>query len=135
MDASDISPQRGKSMALPSFRLCELDTFAKQFGLDRAGARRLLDRMSVPLIHIRDCAYYNEFTLERAIYVVTRPGGPGFAGPGTQRNSSLPRSFDSKLEAQMEDPALVVELTAAKNRDLPGAIRAAQTIRGKAKGK
>lgn len=124
----DLKKQRGRSLALPSFRLQELDTLCKFFQVERATAAQLCKSMRVPLFYVGDCAYYNEFALERAIYILTRSGGPGFVAPHSSPKMrgtlvGVPREVSDSLQQEIESPATTVELTSAQGRKMPPASR------------
>ncbi len=136
IERSDIQRKPGMNLALPSFHLLELNVFCKFFVMERKTALKFFRAMNVPLLHVGQCAYYSEYTLEKAIYVITRPGGLGFAAPGSTKKHQgcdLPKDFRGQAKKDFIDPALAIEMVAARNRDMPSALKAMAVIRGKKK--
>ncbi len=133
IEPTDTQRKPLSELTLPSFRLLELDVFCKFSQMDRKGALKLFRLMGVPLFYIGKSAYYSEFTLEKAIYVITRPGASGFASPGSSRKhqggSGIPTEFKGQLKKDFINPALAIEMTAAKSRDMPATLRAMAAIK------
>ena len=64
--------------------LAEVGTLVERWHVTRQAAFRLLRALRVPMLHIKDQAYFNMFALEKAIYYLSRHSGDGFAAPGSE---------------------------------------------------
>jgi len=133
LDDTYLRKSRGGMLEFPSFRLAELDRLCRILEISRWAATRFCRVLKVPLIYIGHRAYYNEFALERVIYVLTRVGGPGFAAPGSYHKNvgkkDVPVELDEDLQKQFEDPVVLMEMIAAQGRNMGPAAKVADLIK------
>jgi hypothetical protein len=83
----------------------ELSYMAAAFGISRVKARTLCKSLHVPLIYIGDSVLFNESTLTRILYYLTKVGGKGFAAPGSRYKDKCNHIRDKR---QPDAPATVV---------------------------
>ena len=133
MDETSIRKSRGGILDFPSFKLAELERLCRILEIPRCTATRLCKSLNIPLMYIGRCAYYNEFAFERAVYVLTRVNGPGFAAPGSRMKTAgkckLPTEMTKALTAQLQDPGIMVEMVAAQGRNINSAVKVADAIK------
>ena len=78
---------------------------AAAFGISRSKAHRLCKNLHVPLIYIGDNILFNESTLTRMLYYLTKVGGKGFAAPGSNYKD---KCFHIRDKRQPGAPATVI---------------------------
>ena len=64
--------------------LMEISALMERWGITKQASYKLLRALRIPLIYLGPAAYFNFYGLEKAIYYLSRHGGPGFAAPGTE---------------------------------------------------
>jgi len=75
-----------------SVELHTVETLAEVLGLSIRKVLYMLRDMGVPLFHIGDYRFFSIYSLEKAIFMCTEVGAPGYAGPGSRlRKHQLPR--------------------------------------------
>lgn len=111
--------------------LVEVSYLQKVFRISKRAALGYLRSMGIWPIYIGDRAFFNLMTFKRVLFVLTRPGAPGFLMPGSKgkANPNLLRDKKSLTEitpellAQAKDPAILVEMAACSGRN-PGVLSA-----------
>jgi len=108
------------------FGQCELravNLLMEDLKISRNAVARLCKSLEIPLIHMGKRAYYNPATLQKAIHVLSRHGGPGFAFPGscymknkTRFGSKVPTKITKAIVDKIADPALTLEMIAYTGR-------------------
>lgn len=128
-----LRKERGGLLTFSSFALAELDRLCRILQIPRGTATRLCRTLGIPLVYIGNCTYYSEASLEKVMFVLSRVGGPGFAAPGSEYKTSgkkgVPTKIDENIQKQFEDPAILVEMTAAQGRNLGSASKVVDLIK------
>lgn len=100
--------------------LVELDTLKAWFGLNRQSGYAFLSALKVPLVHIRNNAYFNLYQLDKALFYVTHIGNKNFASPGSkpkvQGRAKRMNKYDIEITDEdlkrMETPEFIAEFYA-----------------------
>ncbi len=64
--------------------LAEVSVLVERWHVTKQAAFRLLRALRVPMLHIAGQAYFNMYSLEKAIYYLSRHASMGFAAPGSE---------------------------------------------------
>jgi hypothetical protein len=80
-----------------SVSLVSVKAFGIRMGMQPKSAHSLLTALSIPLLYIKDKAYFNEFSLELVLHLITKPGGQGFATPTSKYVSSGKAARDKHI--------------------------------------
>ena len=80
-------------------------------GIAPKAAYSILTALSIPLIFIQNKAYYNEYTLEVILHLLSRPGGTGFAPASCHYVSSGKAERDKHLRSPVRkvSPSIIKE--------------------------
>jgi len=105
--------------------LVELSYLETVFGISRRTAALYLKALRIKPVYIGKQVLFSLSTLKRLLFVLNRPGGPGFIFPGSKMKNSprvgknpeyLTKVTDEILE-QAADPAILAEMAGASGRD------------------
>lgn len=106
-----------------SVSLYELGWIMAAFNISRYTAVQVCKSLEIPLIHMGRNAYFNFSTLERTLFVLCKPGGPGFAAPGSKfKNKAKHKSTGTaalltpEQVIQRDDPRTIAEMGAVGTR-------------------
>ena len=107
----------------------ELSYLMNAFNLSRQQASRLCTSLRIPLLFIGKGSFFNQYTLEKALYFLLRFGGPGFAAPGSDKKNkghgNIPVEItDDFIEKCSSAEALVEIYLAGGKRDKAGDVLA-----------
>lgn len=99
--------------------LAEISYLEQVFGISRRVARTLLRQLHIKPVYIGKEQYFSLPTFQRIFYVLTKPGGKGFAFPGVKRefDDDRLREVDDEILAEAEDPLTLASMSTLKNGD------------------
>ena len=66
----------------------------------------MLETLRIPLLHIGSLSYYDEIAIETAFFLLTRPGGSGYAAPGSSYKDKLAHTRRKRVKSGQIMPAL-----------------------------
>ena len=93
-----------------SILLTKVGVLSKKFGIKDTASTHMLRNLRIPIIHIAADSYFNFYALEKAIFFLSRFGGPGYAAPGSsykngKRWQAATCRYPPRLEITDEDIA------------------------------
>lgn len=105
--------------------LVELSYLQTIFGISRRTASKYLKALRIQPMYVGKKVLFSLPTFKRIMYILSRPGSPGFLFPGSSGKSN-PRLLKDQnyisevtsaiLEAA-EDPCILAEMSAAEGKD------------------
>lgn len=102
----------------------ELKHLETTFGVTRLVALKYLKALRLKPLYIKDEIYFSLPTFNRIMFVLSRPGAPGFLFPGSKgKNSKSLRKQGFLVEVtddiikQAASPQILAEMAAASGRD------------------
>ena len=109
------------------------------FKLSRHAAIKMCASLHIPLLHVGSSSLFNLSALERALYVLTRYGGPGFVAPAsTFKNKQKHKNpaFGSPVTEMTEElnkvaasPNIAFEMLASSGKLKPTGTQLASLIK------
>jgi len=104
--------------------LVELKHLETTFGISRLVALKYLKALRIKPLYFKDEVFFCLSTFNRIVYVLSRPGSPGFLFPGSKAKNNvklrekgfLVEVTDSIL-ADAKSPRILAELAAASGQD------------------
>ena len=92
--------------------LTKIEVITKRWGIKDTAATHILRSLRIPIIHIAKDSYFNFYALEKAIFFLSRFGGPGYAAPGSsykngKRWQAATCKYPPRLEITNEDVAFM----------------------------
>lgn len=115
-----------KTYDFGSGEITEVSYLEKVFGIKRRTAMAYLKALHIQPIYIGADAYFSLPTLKRILFVLSRPGAPGFVMPGSKRKND-PRLHSSgkyltevtqEILDQAAAPVILAEMAGATGRDV-----------------
>lgn len=114
-----------KTFDFGSGEITEVSYLEKVFGIKRRTAMAYLKALHIQPIFIGADAYFSLPTLRRILFVLSRPGSPGFVMPGSKKKNDprlnkggyLTEVTDGIL-AQAAAPVILAEMAGATGRDV-----------------
>lgn len=105
--------------------LVELSYLETVFGISRRTASLYLKALMIKPVYIDKQILFSLPTLKRLLFVLSRPGGPGFIFPGSRmknnprvvKNSDYLTEVTDEILKQAADPAILAEMAGASGRD------------------
>lgn len=68
--------------------LMELSYLVQVLGISRNAARRYLKALRIEPLYFGKEIFFSMVTLQRILFVLSKPGGKGFVGPGSAKKNS-----------------------------------------------
>ena len=103
--------------------LVDLSYLETAFSIPRASALRVLRALHIEPVFMGQMTLFSLVTFQRLLFVLTRPGGPGFIFPGSKgkrrsylRGGALEEITDEMVK-QAQDPAILSEMAACAGTD------------------
>jgi len=111
----------------------ELKYLCQAFGISRQSAIHLCKALRVPLFYIGKAILFQQFALERVLYILTRAGGTGFAAPGSKfkarGRSGVPFDVTDSHLKMLNDPLILAEMFFGSGRREKAAKALADVIK------
>lgn len=106
--------------------LVELDYLCEIFGICRRTAAKYLTVLHIKPMTIGKQVFFSLNTFKRIMFVLSRPGAPGFLFPGSAGKNNPRFLKDERFIAevtddilkQAADPAIMAEMAASDGRDM-----------------
>lgn len=115
-----------KTFDFGSGDVVELSHLETTFGINRRVALKYLKALRIPPLYFNDEIFFSLPTFNRILYVLSRPGSPGFIFPGSKprakfsvrhkKQGFLVRVTDGILK-EAKSPRILAEMIAAEGRD------------------
>ncbi|HUS88303.1 MAG TPA: hypothetical protein VMW91_02860 [Desulfosporosinus sp.] len=114
-----------KTITFGENELIEISHLEATFGITRKVALRYLRALRIKPLYFSSGIYYSLPTFNRILFVLSRPGSPGFLFPGSKLKSKphlrkkgfLVEVTDEILE-EAQSPRVLAEMAAASGRDV-----------------
>lgn len=113
-----------KTFQFGEIEYVELKHLETTFKITRRVARKYLKVLRIKPLYIRDEIYFSISTFNRIMYVLSRPGSPGFLFPGSKEKGNKQLRGDGYLIEVTDDilveansPRVLAEMAAASGRD------------------
>lgn len=98
----------------------EVSYLQQVFGIKRLTAFKYLRSFHIKPLYIGRKAFFSLETFRRILFVITRPGGPGFLFPGTyykhnaryKDEDKIPTEVTDEIVATASDPKTILEMSA-----------------------
>lgn len=92
--------------------LTKIGVITKRWDITDTATTHILRSLRIPIIHIAKDSYFNFYALEKAIFYLSRFGGPGYAAPGSaykngKRWAATSCKYPPRLEISDEDIAFM----------------------------
>ena len=105
--------------------LVELSYLQTVFGISRRTASLYLKALRIKPVYIDKQVLFSLPTLKRILFVLCRPGGPGFIFPGSKmknnprviKNPEYLTEVTDRILEQAADPSILAEMAGAAGRD------------------
>jgi len=117
----------------------EVRYLEKLFGVTRRTAMKMLRNLRIEPLYIGNDAFFNLMAFKRIVFVLSRPGGPGFVFPGSRKKYDQ-RIYQpgarqitlvtDEIMAEAADPKILKEMAMS---DSPGNMRMIQSFLKKEK--
>lgn len=125
-----------KTFNFGSGELAEIDHLCQTFGISRRTAFLYLKALRINPIYSGDESFFSLPTFNRLMYILTKPGSPGFIFPGsTAKNNKhirdsgcLTEVTDEIIDEAMR-PETLAEMAASAGKD-PSLLRKFASYRG-----
>jgi len=86
--------------------MVELSYLEKVFGITRRAASRYLKALHIQPVHVGEQVLFSLTTFKRILFVLSRPGGKGFAFPGSTAKGEIRKENGKKLLIEVTDEIL-----------------------------
>ena len=86
-----------------SGELMDISYLEKVFGISRRAAAKYLKVLHIQPICIGDQVLFSLTTFKRILFVLCRPGGPGFLFPGSKAKNNPRNCNNSKVHNEVTD--------------------------------
>ena len=113
-----------KTFDFGSGDLVELKHLETTFGITRLVALKYLKVLHIQPLYINDNIFFSLPTFNRIMYVLSRPGSPGFLFPGSSgktnkrlRDKGFLIEVTDDILAEANSPRVLAEMAAASGRD------------------
>ena len=115
-----------KVLNLGAGEVVEVTYLERLFGITRRTAMKMLRNLRIEPLYIGSDVYFSLMAFKRIIFVLTRPGGPGFVFPGSKKKydhriyeEGAPQitQITDELLAEAADPKILKEMAIC---DAPG---------------
>lgn len=122
---TDSSP-RQKILDFGAGELVDVSYLERLFHISRRTAIKYLRALHIQPLYIASDVFFSLSTFKRILYVLSRPGSPGFIFPGSKKKND-PRVLhnpDFLVEVtpdilrKAEDPFILAEMSGASGRDI-----------------
>lgn len=104
--------------------LVELSHLEKTFNISRRIALKYLKVLRIQPLYIGDKIFFSLPTFNRIMYVLSRPGSPGFLFPASKakqnqklREKGFLIEVTDEILAEAQSPRILAEMSAASGRD------------------
>jgi hypothetical protein len=116
---NDAQVSMPKSYDFGSGAVVELSYLEDVLGISRKAARAWLKALHIPPIVIGTEVYFSLPTFQRIMFVLMRPGGPGFAFPGApyKKDDDRLKEVTPDILKQAMDPMTLAEMNATTSPD------------------
>lgn len=107
--------------------LVELSHLETTFGITRLVALKYLKALRIKPLYIGADIFFCISTFNRIMYVLSRPGSPGFLFPGSKGKANRKKSLSlsrrlievtDKILEEANSPRILAEMAAASGRDV-----------------
>ncbi|KKN26577.1 hypothetical protein LCGC14_0873450 [marine sediment metagenome] len=123
MDLNSLLP---KKLNFGAGDLVEMRYLEKVFGIHRRTASKYLSVLHLEPLYIGKEVYFSLTTFKRIMYILTKPGQPGFLFPGSAGKASRKRKNKGDFITEVTDdileqaaqPSVLAEMCAAEGRDI-----------------
>lgn len=113
-----------KTFDFGSGDLVELKHLEITFNISRRVALKYLKVLHIQPLYINDDIFFSLPTFNRILYVLSRPGSPGFLFPGSKaktnkrlRDKGFLIEVNDEILAEANSPRVLAEMAAASGRD------------------
>lgn len=113
-----------KTFDFGSGELVELKHLETTFGITRLVALKYLKVLHIQPLYINDDVFFSLPTFNRILYVLSRPGSPGFLFPGSKaktnkrlRDKGFLIEVNEGILTEANSPRVLAEMAAASGRD------------------
>jgi len=113
-----------KTFDFGSGELVELKHLETTFGITRLVALKYLKVLHIQPLYINKDVFFSLPTFNRIMYVLSRPGSPGFLFPGSKaktnkrlRDKGFLIEVNDDILAEANSPRVLAEMSAASGRD------------------
>jgi len=86
--------------------LVEVSYLEKVFGIHRRTALRFLKVLHISPMYVGKDVYFSMVTFQRILFVLSRPGSPGFLWPGSRAKGNMRLLKDKKYITEVTDEIL-----------------------------
>lgn len=120
-----MNPKIPKTHDFGAGDLVEVSYLEQVLGVTRRTAFRYLEALRIKPLYIGREAFFNLTTFKRLLFVLSKPGSPGFVFPSSSRKNS-PRykkdpdclvQVSDEIIAQAADPSIMAEMAGCDGRD------------------
>lgn len=115
-----------KTFDFGSGELVELRHLETTFSISRRVAVKYLKALRIQPLCIQEDIFFSLPTFNRIVYVLSRPGSPGFLFPGSKRRAEFNRRYKKEgfiirvtdeILDEANSPRILAEMAAASGRD------------------